>query len=750
MMKLQQDILFADRYRLIKRIGQGGFAEVWLADDTLAELQVAIKIYGGMDEDGLKIFVKEINKVYHLNHTNLLKPQYVAAWNNMPYLVMTYCSAGSLEKKIGQITEQEAWKILHDVTSGLAYLHSNNIIHQDIKPANILHDDMGNYVIIDFGISTLARDTLRKSTLRGNTSAGTLAYMGPERFSKDSAPIFASDIWSLGAMLFELLEGKTPFPADFGGGMQKAGAELPDISANVSNELKLVISKMLSLSTWDRPTADTLVEWTNNQNKQCIVVDAEVQGYVDLGLPSGTLWKKTNEGGDNARYTNSEAVSQFGNRLPTKQQLLELYNECKWIWDGNGCKVIGPSGKFIWLPAAGSNGCEEKMRLQGVGKNGHYWSAPYDSDTSCPWCISFDSRKRKVSLHDIYKSFYLSVRLVDCAKNLPSIENSTLPTSKGLWEHVQQSQQSKQPKSKAWIWIMVALLIIAGLGMIGIRKYQDHHKIEPFPQESIRQVQIQDSIREVRRQDSIRIEEQERICRQDSIAAAQAAEQERLLHLQKEKEEHQRKENERKRLEQSVVEKDPYNGHSYVDLGLSVKWATCNVGANTPEAYGDYFAWGETEPKTTYDWTTYKWCRGSNATLTKYNTDNDYGIVDNQIQLELSDDAARVILGGNWRVPTKAEQEELRMKCTWTVTTINGVNGYKVTSKGNGNSIFLPAAGFRSFSSLQNAGQIGCYWSSSLYTREPISALYGQLYLSDADSKFANRYYGLSVRPVCP
>ena len=235
MFPIKSDILFADRYRLIKRIGRGGFAEVWLAEDTLAGLQVAIKIYDGMDDDGLKIFVKEINKVYHLNHTNLLKPQYVAVWKNMPYLVMNYCSAGSCEKKIGKITEQEVWKILHDVALGLAFLHSNNIIHQDIKPANILQDDMGNYVIIDFGISTLARDTLRKSTLMGNTSAGTLAYMGPERFSKDSAPIFASDIWSLGAMLFELLEGKTPFPADFGGGMQKAGAELPDISANASN-----------------------------------------------------------------------------------------------------------------------------------------------------------------------------------------------------------------------------------------------------------------------------------------------------------------------------------------------------------------------------------------------------------------------------------------------------------------------------------------------------------------------------------
>ena len=97
-----------------------------------------------MDDYGLHIFVQEINRVHHLNHTNLLKPEYASSWNNMPYLVMTYCSSGSLEKQIGQVQEQEIWKIIHDVASGLAYLHSNNLIHQDIKPANILQDDMGH------------------------------------------------------------------------------------------------------------------------------------------------------------------------------------------------------------------------------------------------------------------------------------------------------------------------------------------------------------------------------------------------------------------------------------------------------------------------------------------------------------------------------------------------------------------------------------------------------------------------------
>ena len=144
-------------------------------------------------------------------------------------------------------------------------------------------------------------------------------------------------------------------------------------------------------------------------------------------------------------------------------------------------------------------------------------------------------------------------------------------------------------------------------------------------------------------------------------------------------------------------------------MGLSVKWADRNVGASKPEEYGDYFAWGETEPKSTYSWSTYKWCNGSETTLTKYNTNSSYGTVDNKTILDLSDDAARANWGGSWRMPTDAELTELREQCTWTWTTQNGVNGYKVTSKSNGNSIFLLAAGFRHNSGLYSAGSYGYY-----------------------------------------
>ena len=152
-MQLQENIQFAGRYRLCKLLGRGGFSEVWLANDEWTNLDVAVKVYAagsGMDEDGLKEFCKELSNVYNLNHTNLLKPQHVDSWENMPYLIMPYCENGSCYRRVGKFSEKEAWKLIADVASGLAYLHEQDVIHQDIKPDNILVDNNGNYVITDF------------------------------------------------------------------------------------------------------------------------------------------------------------------------------------------------------------------------------------------------------------------------------------------------------------------------------------------------------------------------------------------------------------------------------------------------------------------------------------------------------------------------------------------------------------------------------------------------------------------------
>lgn len=194
------------------------------------------------------------------------------------------------------------------------------------------------------------------------------------------------------------------------------------------------------------------------------------------------------------------------------------------------------------------------------------------------------------------------------------------------------------------------------------------------------------------------------------------------------------------------------NGHEYVDLGLpsGLKWATMNVGANQPEEYGDYFAWGETssKDKDTFYRGTYKWHNGS--TYTKYCTRSEYGIVDNKTTLELIDDAAHVNWGGSWRMPTRVEQEELIKECNWAWTALNGVTGYMVTSKVNENSIFLPAAGYCFDSVIDHGTEInGFYWSSTLFENFPNEAIYLNFNTSLINTMGNQRYTGNSVRAVC-
>ena len=204
----------------------------------------------------------------------------------------------------------------------------------------------------------------------------------------------------------------------------------------------------------------------------------------------------------------------------------------------------------------------------------------------------------------------------------------------------------------------------------------------------------------------------------------------------------------------------------YVDLGLSVKWAKCNLGASKPSDYGDYYAWGETEPKTSFAWETYKWMQTGKSNwqyITKYTVADgqtkgiwyDAGgnfIGDNKATLEAADDAATTNLGSPWRMPTENEFKELLDNCTWTRTTQDGVKGCEVKSKKNGNSIFLPAAGFRMGSGLSDAGSRGFYYSSSLSTVY-ISNKYASVLGFDSGSPGwfgGDRDCGFPVRPVRP
>ena len=277
--------LFDGHYALIRPLSvDGATADVWLALDTntvteevqLSEvarlnddeieklgLIVAIKIYrpqNALDIEGEQRFRDEYMIVFNCHHTNLIHPTHFSIFRETPYLVLPYCKLGSSELLIGNLLENEKiWKYIKDVASGLAYLHALTppIIHQDIKPANILLDDTLHYAITDFGISS------QKGGVHGfyydEGNSGTLAYMAPERFQEGTEPIPQSDIWAFGATLCEILTGKVPFGEEGGKNQMESNAEMPVIP-NVSSDIQRLIHACLSKEPGDRPSAEQIIK----------------------------------------------------------------------------------------------------------------------------------------------------------------------------------------------------------------------------------------------------------------------------------------------------------------------------------------------------------------------------------------------------------------------------------------------------------------------------------------------------------
>ncbi|MBQ0120048.1 MAG: hypothetical protein KBT13_02855 [Bacteroidales bacterium] len=208
----------------------------------------------------------------------------------------------------------------------------------------------------------------------------------------------------------------------------------------------------------------------------------------------------------------------------------------------------------------------------------------------------------------------------------------------------------------------------------------------------------------------------------------------------------------------TILGKKIVDTHEFVDLGLpgGVLWATCNIGAENPEDYGKYFAWGDTIGYTrdedhNFYWTTYKWCDGRYDNMNKYCTDSGYGTVDNKVILDPEDDAATACWGSNWRMPTLQEisylYDDNYTSTEWA--TVNGVDGCMITSKSNGNSMFLPATGYRSDTDLSFTGTYGFIWTRELNVNDNSGANVLYIYAGGIINRNGdNRYYGIPVRAV--
>lgn len=252
--------IFAENYELIKPLGAGSFGEVWLAKNLMAEINVAIKFYNGLDQNGINDFKEEFKMAYRLSHPNLLHMNHFDVYNECPYLVMPYCPNGSAAELRGNISETRVWEFIRDVSAGLAYLHTQTppIIHQDIKLGNILIDEKGHFIVTDFGISKKLEFHMQTLHNVNMETTGTIEYMSPERLETPPTIVMASDMWSVGMCVYELVTGNVLWK--LGGVMQLGGANIPSLGSNYSSQLTQFFQRCLALETWERPKAQEAYE----------------------------------------------------------------------------------------------------------------------------------------------------------------------------------------------------------------------------------------------------------------------------------------------------------------------------------------------------------------------------------------------------------------------------------------------------------------------------------------------------------
>ena len=457
-----------------------------------------------------------------------------------------------------------------------------------------------------------------------------------------------------------------------------------------------------------------------------------------------------------------------GWRMPTISEQEELVKNCSWEWitlnDVNGYKVTGPNGNSIFLPTSASiTGTE----VNGKGEWGDYWANSIRYRIS-PYSINFNSnmfwnaaspRFRGHAVRPVHGEYIVNKVSVNCDGGGRVKINGVVTTSIVV-AHSSEIDIDVVPGEDCNFigWFNgESETPVSTKNRHEIIVNEDVSLTAKFEKKTVEvRVWVKDdfggkAIISNNNEDWIRIKIGETVTLRAvpddgfvfgcwTTSSGKFISNEATYTFVVEKNTH---------ILAKYFKKTFKDGYEYVDLGLSsgLKWAAYNVGATKPEEYGGYYACGETEEKSNYDWITYKWCNGSGDTMGKYCTNSSYGTVDNKTTLDPEDDVAHVKWGGDWRMPTRAEQDELRNECTWEWITQNGVNGYRVTGP-NGNSIFLPAAGFRAGTDIYYRGDYGYYWSSSLNSYYSNNACYLYFYGNNFIWGYDYRCDGRSVRPV--
>ena len=738
-MELKEGTLLQNgKYRIERFISSGGFGCTYEARHLYSNRKVAIKEFfirdfcnrdekssyvtvGTQSKKALverlkEKFVDEANSIWNLNHKGIVRVSDVFGENGTAYYVMDYIEGKSIKEKVkekGHLSEQDTLKYIRQVAETLRYVHSKNILHLDLKPDNIMIDGEDNAILIDFGVSKQYDevDGENTSTLMGKTPG----YASLEQMNNAVSEFYpATDIYSLGATMYAMLTGVTPPNAI----SRVIGSKMNPLPSSISVNTKNTVSYSMEMLKENRPQSiDEFLNVLDGDNVIVIKVDDSTQptppqpeekpyeifvvkdvSFKMIKVEGGTFQmgatlEQSNYANRDEKPVHSVTLSDYyiGETVITQElwkAVMGDYNPSRFKGDQRPVERVSweqcqefinklnrLTGKKFRLPTE----AEWEYAARGGNKSeGYIYSGSNElsivSSTSV-WTTSTRNVKTKspneLGIYDMSGNVFEWCQ--DWySRNYYSNSPQTNPTGPSSGSH-------RVLRGGSWF-------SHAGCCRVSNR-YND------FPGSRYYYY---------------------------GFRLAAKFDEDALGNI----------EDQKKTQEQYARTHGSKNVHDWVDLGLSVKWATCNIGANKPEDYGDYYAWGETSTKSSYT----------------ENNSKTYGKRFSDIGGKSQYDAARSNWGGTWRMPTESELEELKNKCTWKWTTQNGVKGYKITGP-NGNSIFLPAAGCRYGSSLYYAGE-GYYWSSLPNESNSDYAFSLDFDSSNQRVSWDSRYYGQSVRPV--
>jgi len=761
-------------------------------DETTAHITVGTVSKRALVDKLRRKFVDEAKALYKLKHNGIVRVSDVFEENGTAYYVMDYVdglSLGEIVKQQGAMSEQRALHYIRQVAEALQYVHDHNRLHLDIKPGNIMVDSSDNAVLIDFGASKQYDEEAGEntSTLMGKTPG----YAPVEQMGNDVVRFLpATDIYALGATLYKLLTGITPLSAN----MLAGGDRLDPLPAAVSPSTRRAIAAAMQLRKVDRPqTIGEFIALLDAEEPAAATAAAPESEETVFDEPKTATAEKTQSSAssraehaaatkpdyapsskpDPKPASKSAATSQPADGVKSYKSVLPPEPEPSFLgrhkgWIAAVCVVLFAVVGFVGFVYFNSKLSKSVSQPSGSADGHDYvdlglsvmW-ATCNVGAECPpdygGYFAWGETVRKSEFTENNCKTY-NKNLSDIAGN-PQYDAARANWG-GSWRLPNKEDWLELIDKCDWQWITLdrhngykvtskvngnSIFLPAG-GAFVDTSWEDYDDIGGYwcalPYENTsgtcffiykdRYILDHDSrkfgwsIRPVFDSPANTDNSQARLAGQKR--QQEAAEQARL-------EEERRKQEERRAQEEAAKPKPTTGtiaGHDWVDLGLSVKWATCNVGASSPSAYGNYYAWGETTTKSEYMADN---CRTWEKNMGDISGNSQY-------------DAARANWGGSWRMPTEEEMQELVDKCTWTWTTQGGHNGYKVTSKTNGNSIFLPAAGWRHGSSLDYESGNGRYWGSTYYESYSQSAC--SLYF-DSDDHYVSlggRDYGHSVRPV--